>query len=102
MKEENRQFLEDNIHHLNNARNDYFKNLDGTTRVRFQQIMSEEFRPGYTADIWCDKCALEMMKILGIHYQQWKDAQPKEESVLEPGSVKVHANFPKHKNHRKQ
>lgn len=91
MNPANQQYLEDNMQHLINARADFFKHLGGETRSNFERIMSEEFRPGYRADLGCDKCALEMMKILGIHYQQWKDSQPP------PEPVTVNANFPSHK-----
>jgi len=97
MKPDNKAFLEANAIHGRNARNDYFRNLGWETRQRFEQIMSEEFRPGYRADLGCDRCALEMIKILYTHFEEWKNAQTKEAVVLETEPLKVAANFPSNK-----
>ena len=95
MKQANIDYLEANIQHLENARNQFFRNLQGDIRVNFERIMAEEFRPGYKADIFCDKCALEMIKILDIYYRQWKDRQPT--VVAEEAPITIHATFPSHK-----
>lgn len=86
MLEANKKFLEDNIKHLNSARDGFMRGIGQAELNRMQEIMGQEFRPGYTADLTCPHCVLEMVKILAIHYQQWRDAQP----------VIVEANFPKH------
>lgn len=86
MTPENKKYLDDNIGYWITLRDAfYLRGLNGETRSNFQRIMSEEFVPGYTADLWCPQCCMDMVKNLYQHYERWQAAQP----------VIVEANFPK-------
>ena len=77
MKPENKKFLEDNRHHWITLRDAKFcRHLDGNTRSGMMRVMSEEFRPGYTADLWCGTCVAEMVKQLYHEFEKWEAAQP--------------------------
>lgn len=72
MKPANKQFLDDNLDHFRILeRAQYLRGLMGSTRENYQRIMSEEFAPGYTADLWCSTCASYMVKLLYRHYYNW-------------------------------
>lgn len=102
MKAENKQFLEENRHHYDTlVKAFYLRSLSGETRSKMQQVMSEEFQPGYSTDLWCGTCVTEMVRSLYTHYDNWLGAQPKEvPAVVEPESIK--ANFPSHKKHHRR
>jgi hypothetical protein len=90
MKPENKAFLEANWHHWETLKNaQYLKGLNAHERENFQRIMSEEFQPGYTADLWCPTCCADMVRLLYTRYEAWKAANP------EP--IEMKANFPSHK-----
>lgn len=87
MSPANKKFCEENIDHLNRAYGDYMRGISEHFKIGVVKVLSEEFRPGYTMPCGtCDKDILQMIKILAIHFFQWRDAQP----------VIVEANFPKH------
>lgn len=88
MKAENKQFLEENRHHHDTlVKAFYLRSLSAETRTRMQQIISEEFQPGYHADLWCGPCVSEMVLKLYRHYDEWLAQQP----------VTINANFPSNK-----
>jgi hypothetical protein len=77
MKPENKKFLEENKHHWITLRDaQYLRHLNGNERSGMQRVMSEEFRPGYTADLWCPTCVAEMVKSLYRHYEAWLEKNP--------------------------
>jgi len=126
----NKKFLEDNRHHWITLRDaKYLRHLDGNTRSRMVQVMSEEFQPGYTADLWCAPCVSEMITTLYQRFEQWEAAQsvftidpnpqPKPEGQAEviefkengeitktmesfTPPIQVKANFPSHKKHHRR
>jgi hypothetical protein len=118
MKPENKQFLEDNRHHWITLRDAQFcRMLDAPTRERMMLVMAEEFRPGYTADLWCPPCLSDMVTQLYTEFEKWEVAEADRVQVL-PGSepdasaqivvgvptpepVQVKASFPSHKHRRK-
>lgn len=108
MKPENKQFLEDNYHHWKTLRDaQYLKGLNGHEREGMQRVMSEEFQPGYTADLWCPVCAADMVRLLYTRYEAWKAAQPP--LIIEPEPPQiiteptvVAAMFPSNKNHKRK
>lgn len=62
MKPENRQIFEENYKHYNTLVNaGYMVHLSGRDRSNLVKAMSEEFQPGYTADLWCPPCVANMM-----------------------------------------
>jgi hypothetical protein len=84
MKPENKKFLEDNRQHWITLRDAfYLRGLDGNTRSRMMQVMAEEFRPGYTADLWCPPCVSEMITTLYRHFEAWEAAQAEAMAMLE-------------------
>lgn len=88
MKPENKQFLDENKHHYDTLiKAFYLRSLSGEVRSRMQQIIAEEFQPGYSTDLWCPSCVSDMVKKLYRHYDEWLAQQP----------VTVHANFPSNK-----
>jgi hypothetical protein len=87
MKPENKGFLEDNRHHWHTLRDaQYLRHLDGNTRSEMQRIMGEEFRPGYTADLWCPPCVSEMLSSLYREFEKWEAAQA---ATLPPIGINV-------------
>lgn len=96
MKPENRKFLDDNRHHHTTlVRAFYLRHLDGNTRSMMQQVMAEEFQPGYSADLWCPTCCADMVLAVYRRYDEWLAANPDPVPEAEPLNVK--ANFPSHK-----
>lgn len=72
MKPENKQFLDDNrFHHETLVKAFYLRSLSAETRTRMQQIIAEEFQPGYSTDLWCGPCVSEMVLKLYRHYDEW-------------------------------
>jgi len=130
MKPENKAFLEENRKHWITLRDaKYLRHLDGNTRSRMVQVISEEFQPGYTADLWCAPCVSEMITTLYRRFEEWEAAQPvftidpNPEPILEGQAeviefkengeitktvelftppIHVKANFPSHKKHHRR
>ena len=121
MKPENKAFLEENRKHWFTLRDaKYLRHLDGNTRSRMVQVMSEEFQPGYTADLWCAPCVSEMVTTLYRRFEEWEAAQvPEPPSLLDPeypdpnnlqfdssnplaAPTIIKANFPSHKKHHRR
>jgi hypothetical protein len=89
MKPENKKFLDDNRHHYDTyVKAFYVRGLNANEREGMQRVMREEFQPGYSADLWCPPCLVEMLVKLYRHYDEWLAQQ----------SVTVQANFPSNKN----
>ena len=77
MKPENISFLEANYHHWITLRDAfYLRGLNGQEREGMQRVMAEEFQPGYTCDLWCPSCCMDMVKALYTRYDKWKSKQP--------------------------
>lgn len=109
MKPENKAFLDSNRHHHDTlVKAFYLRHLDGNTRSEMQRIMSEEFQPGYTSDLWCAPCVSDMVLALYRRYDEWLVANPPPVEMVEPvivnpsESIQVKANFPSHKNYRRR
>lgn len=97
MKEEDKKFLDDNRFHYDIlVKAFYIRNLSGATRENMQRIMSDYFRPGYTAELYCGSCVSRMVLDLYRHYDEWLRNNP-EPVIIEPITIK--ANFPKHEKH---
>ena len=75
MTPENEQFLKDNFHHfMVFERAFYLRGLSGNIRENMQRVMSEEFQPGYTADLWCPTCCAEMVtRLYRCYYNYLKE-----------------------------
>lgn len=76
MKPENKAFLEDN--------RDLWITLRDAQYLRFPhqgikdglvRVMREEFRPGYTADLWCGNCVATMVREVYTEFEKWEAAQ---------------------------
>jgi hypothetical protein len=63
----------------------YMMGLSGNVRDNMVRIMGEEFRPGYTADLWCPPCVADMVTALYFEFEKWEAAQP----VPEPESPAI-------------
>ena len=88
MTPENIQFLDNNRHHHETLiKAFYMRSLSAEVRTRMQQIIADEFQPGYSTDLWCAPCVTEMVKKLYRHYDEWLAQQP----------VTVNASFPSNK-----
>lgn len=88
MTVEDKQFLEDNRHHYDTLiKAFYLRSLPGETRSRMQDIIGKYWQPGYSTDLWCGPCVVDMVKKLYRHYDEWLAQQP----------VTVQANFPSNK-----
>lgn len=120
MKPENKAFLEANRTHWVTLREAfYIRHLDGNTRSEMQRIMGEEFRPGYTSDLWCGVCVADMVRALYQEFEKWEAANPEPEVAPEPPVVPhieeagevdtevfdkltpIKASFPSHKKGRR-
>lgn len=76
MKPENKAFLEANRHHWITLRDAFYvRHLDGNTRSEMQRIMGEEFRPGYTSDLWCPTCVADMVRAVYQEFEKWEHQQ---------------------------
>ncbi len=93
MKPANKQLLDNYRHHHDTVKLDYLRHLSGEERENMQNIMADEFLPGYTTDLWCQSCVFEMVKQLYHRYDEWIARQP------EP--VKVSTGFPLNKKQKK-
>ena len=101
MKTENKKFLDDNRHHYDVLiKAFYLRHLDGNTRSMMQQVMSEEFQPGYATDLWCAPCVSDMVKLLYSRYDKWIAAQEVKEPTKE--QLIVSANFPSNKTNKNE
>lgn len=88
MKPENIEFLEANKHHHDTlVKAFYLRSLSGEVRSRMQQIIADEFQPGYSTDLWCGPCVSEMVLKVYRHYDEWLAQQP----------ITIQANFPSNK-----
>ena len=97
MTESNKQFLDLNRHHYDVLiKAFYLRHLDGNTRAKMQQVMSDEFQPGYATDLWCPPCVSDMVKALYRRYDEWIAANKKPERAS-PEPLIVEANFPSNK-----
>ncbi len=98
MKPENKKFLEENMHHWITLRDaQYLRGLNGQEREGMQRVMAEEFQPGYTADLYCPACCMEMVKLLYTRYEAWKIANEHAINTSDNLSIQIKANFPLHK-----
>lgn len=105
MKPENKKFLDDNRHHHDTlVKAFYLRSLSGETRSRMQQIISEEFQPGYSTDLWCGPCVSDMVLKLYRHYDEWIAAQPPDHvQPIQSEPTIAKATFPSHKkNHQRK
>lgn len=97
MKAENIKFLEENKRHWITLRDaQYMNGLNSHEREGMQRVMSEEFQPGYSTDLWCPPCVSEMVTKLYTNYERWQEENKKKDEI------KVTASFPSHKNHRRK
>jgi hypothetical protein len=88
MTPETIQFLNDNrIHHETLTKAFYMRSLSANVRERMQNIIRENWEPGYHTDLWCGPCVSAMVIKLYRHYDEWLKQQP----------VTVQANFPSNK-----
>jgi hypothetical protein len=88
MTPETIQFLNDNRHHYDTLiKAFYLRSLSAEVRTRMQEIIRQEWEPGYHTDLWCGPCVSDMVKKLYRLYDEWLKQQP----------VTVQANFPSNK-----
>lgn len=76
MKAENKQYLDEHLDQFRTLeRAQYLRGLMGSVRENFQRIISEEFVPGFTADLWCGSCVTDMVqRLYGVYYYNWLKA----------------------------
>lgn len=77
MKPENKAYLE--IHRpiwdsLRQA--EYLRFPSMSVPGELLRIMREEFRPGYTVDMWCGHCVAEMVRQVYTEFEKWEASQP--------------------------
>lgn len=84
MNPDNKTFLEKNEYTWITLRDaGYMMGLDGNTRSEMVRVMSEEFRHGYTTDLWCPPCVADMLTALYFEFNKWREALAKRaEAVL--------------------
>lgn len=78
MKAENKQILDEYRPYHTQAINAGTFRGDARVRENMHRIMSEEFQPGYTTDLWCGSCVFNMIKLLYRHYDEWIKNNPDE------------------------
>lgn len=80
MNQQDIDFLEANRHHHNMLVNaGQVRHLDGNTRSEMQRIISDTWIKGYSADLWCPQCCMEMLTLCYRLFDKWLSDQPKEE-----------------------
>lgn len=73
------QFLNDNRHHHTTlVKAFYLRSLSAEVRARMQEIIGKYWQPGYSTDLWCSPCVVEMVKKLYRHYDEWIKNNPDE------------------------
>jgi hypothetical protein len=88
MTDDNKKFLDDNRHHYDTLiKAFYMRSLSAEVRTRMQEIIRQEWEPGYHTDLWCPPCISDMVKKLYRLYDEWLAKQP----------VTVQASFPSNK-----
>lgn len=133
MKPENKAFLEEHRSIWDTLRKaQYLRFPHQGIKDGLVRIMREEFRPGYTADLWCTHCVATMVREVYTEFEKWETAQVKEPVIVsdpnpepmpegyaeviefkESGEVTktvepftppipVKANFPSHKKHHRR
>lgn len=91
MKPENLKFLEDNRSLWITLRDaQYLRFPNQGIKDRLVEIMREEFRPGYTADLWCNTCVAAMVQTVYREFEKWEAANPPE-----PISLAIHPEIAK-------
>lgn len=79
MKPENREIFEENRKHYDTLVNaGYMVHLSGRDRSNIVKAMSEEFQPGYSADLWCPTCVANMMHQIYRRYLQFLEEEKME------------------------
>lgn len=82
MKPENRQIFEENrIHWETLTKAGYLKHLSGPARSGLMRAMSEEFQPGYTADLWCPTCVSNMILQVYRRYNEFVEQEKQQEEA---------------------
>lgn len=72
MKPENKHFLDEHRHHHDTlVRAFYLRSLSAEVRQRMQDVIRDEFQPGYSTDLWCPPCVSDMVLKLYRHYDEW-------------------------------
>ena len=76
MTPETIQFLNDNRHHHETlVKAFYLRSLSAEVRTRMQEIIRQEWEPGYSTDLWCGPCVSAMVLKLYRHYDEWLEKQ---------------------------
>jgi hypothetical protein len=109
MKDVNRQIFEDNLKHYESfTKEQYVRAFGATDRQLLLNAFSEEFAPGYTADIWCPSCVGDFLKTAYRFYFSFLEKEKAEVPAMIPAGepIQVQATFPKDdppkKNHRRK
>jgi len=72
MKQQDIDFLESNRHHYNMLVNaGQVRYLDGNTRSKMQLIIGEYWIKGYSADLWCPQCCMDMLRLCYRLFDEW-------------------------------
>lgn len=98
----NKQFLDDNLQHfLVLERAGYLRNLSGMARQMMQNVISDEFERGYTTDLWCGQCCIDMVFKLYRSYHNWLKGKTNStetykdltEGIIEMNKIFIHDNI---------
>lgn len=109
MKPENKAFLEEHRSLWITLRDaQYLRFPHQGIKDGLVRIMREEFRPGYTVDLWCSHCVATMVREVYQEFEKWEAAQvqtitePVTIAIDPPKPIHVQANFPSHKKHHRR
>lgn len=71
MKQENKQFLDDNRRHYDTLMKAGFMSMDAHIKNQMQEVMRQEFDAGYHTTLWCSTCVVDMVKMLYRRYDEY-------------------------------
>jgi len=96
MNPSNKQILDSLEHfHTTFVKVQTIQGLTHQNKADLLRVMQQEFRPGYTYDMWCPHCAGKFLQDVYREYNKWKAANV--EPVQDAKKITVKATFPKNK-----
>jgi hypothetical protein len=68
MKQEHKDYLEENIGNYHTIQNGYMRNLDIHLLNKYEEIYRENLDPQFVMTKWCSGCVMETVKRLYDYY----------------------------------
>ena len=91
MKQIDIDFLEGNrFHHEMLMKAGQVRHLDGNTRSGMQRCIAVYWIKGYTADLWCGECCMDMLKLCYRLFDKYlaDNIKPEIKELIKPKKTK--------------